>query len=39
MATNSLMAYLEKKYGVYDTKKIIQKFSSQKQKYVEQGKK
>lgn len=38
MATNNLKQYLEKKYGVIDTKKILEKFSSQKQRYVEQGK-
>jgi hypothetical protein len=38
MATNSLIAYLEKKYGK-DSKKIISNYKSQKQKYVEQGKK
>ncbi len=38
MATNNLRLYLEKKYG-NDSKKVLEKFSSQKQKYVEQGKK
>jgi hypothetical protein len=37
MATNSLMAYLEKKYGK-DFKKVLVKYDDQKQKYVEQGK-
>ena len=39
MATNSLIAYLEKKYGVKGTKDIVAKFNSQKARYVEQGKK
>jgi hypothetical protein len=38
MKNNSLIAYLEKKYG-RDSKKIISNYNSQKQKYVEQGKK
>ena len=38
MATNNLIAYLEKKYG-RDFKKIIGNYNNQKQKYVEQGKK
>jgi hypothetical protein len=38
MKNNSLTAYLEKKYGK-DSGKILVKYNSQKQKYVEQGKK
>ena len=38
MKNNSLIAYLEKKYG-RDSKKIISNYNSQKQKYVEQDKK
>ena len=38
MKNNSLIAYLEKKYG-RDFEKIISNYNSQKQKYVEQGKK
>jgi hypothetical protein len=37
MATNNLRTYLEKKYG-RDFEKIISNYNSQKQKYVEQGK-
>jgi hypothetical protein len=37
MATNSLIAYLEKKYGK-DSKKVLDKYDNQKQKYVEQDK-
>lgn len=37
MATNSLIAYLEKKYGK-DSGKILVKYTDQKVKYVEQGK-
>lgn len=39
MTKNNLIQHLDKKYGFANTKKIMQKFSSQKQKYVEQGKK
>lgn len=39
MAANNLKQYLEKKYGKEGVIKIMQKYSSQKQKYVEQGKK
>jgi hypothetical protein len=38
MKNNSLTAYLEKKYG-RDSGKIISNYNSQKQKYVQQGKK
>jgi hypothetical protein len=38
MKNNSLIAYLEKKYG-RDSGKIIITYNSQKQKYVEQVKK
>lgn len=37
MATNNLRTYLEKKYGK-DSKKVLDKYDNQKQKYVEQGK-
>ena len=39
MAKNNLNQYLEKKYGERGVKEIIQKFSNQKQRYIEQGKK
>ena len=38
MATDNLRLYLEKKYGK-DSKKVLDKYDDQKQKYVEQGKK
>lgn len=38
MAANNLKQYLAKKYGK-DEGKIISNYNSQKQKYVEQGKK
>mgnify|MGYP003661056189 CR=1 FL=1 len=37
MKNNNLNTYLEKKYGK-DVTKIISNYNSQKQKYVEQGK-
>lgn len=37
MKNNSLTAYLEKKYG-RDSRKILVKYTDQKVKYVEQGK-
>lgn len=39
MAKNNLKQYLEKKYNERGAKEIIEKFSSQKQRYIEQGKK
>lgn len=39
MAANNLKQYLEKKYGERGVKSIIEKFSIQKQRYIEQGKK
>jgi hypothetical protein len=38
MKNNSLIVYLEKKYG-RDSRKILDKYADQKAKYVEQGKK
>jgi hypothetical protein len=38
MATNNLRTYLEKKYGKDYSKKVLDKYDNQKQKYVEQGK-
>ena len=37
MKNNSLIAYLEKKYGK-DSKDVLVKYDEQKKKYVEQGK-
>ena len=37
MANNNLNKYLEKIYGK-DSKKVLDKYSAQKNKYVEQGK-
>lgn len=36
---NRIILFLEKKYGPVSTKKILNTFQLQKQKYLEQGKK